>query len=71
MAKLHELWICIDCDEVFEMRKAHARRCPGCAGNVSRPLSTWIKSMANLQTISAVCVPGNGGNYGRALSEIH
>jgi hypothetical protein len=71
MAKLRDLWICVDCEEVFEMRKSRTRRCPGCAGSVSRPLSVWLKSMANLAILSAVRVPETGGNHGDCVSEIH
>jgi len=71
MAKLKDLWICIDCEEVFDMRQTKTRRCPACASAVSRPLSSWITSMINLfqPMVGNVCV--RGGTDGKLAADLH
>lgn len=71
MAKLKDLWICMDCEEVFEMRKTRSRRCPGCASAVSRPLSAWLASLTGIAAMRSVAMPVDGGSHGSTLSQVH
>ena len=44
--KLKEMFLCIDCDEVFTTEGSPCNpQCPTCASSVFMPLSAWVQTM--------------------------
>ena len=44
--KLKEMFLCIDCDEVFTAERSTCNpQCPICASSVFMPLSVWVQTM--------------------------
>jgi len=44
--KLKEMFLCIDCDEVFTSEGSRCNpQCPTCASSVFMPLSAWVQTM--------------------------
>lgn len=44
--KLHESFLCIDCEEVFRPEKLHSR-CPCCGSSATAPVGRWIMTYEN------------------------
>lgn len=54
MAKLYDMWVCVDCEEVFDMRLSPKKQCPSCTSSSTSPLSKWLNSMENVQAVRSV-----------------
>lgn len=49
MPKVNEMYLCCECDEVFESaanRRGDVPRCPACMASAVFPLNRWVMSMA-------------------------
>ncbi len=73
MAKIGDIWVCVECEEVFDMRTSRDRRCPSCTGSVSVPLSKWLGSTAHVATVRRID-PGDlfaqGGGIARTAAPV-
>ena len=54
MPKIGDIWVCVQCEEVFDMRLSSDRRCPSCTGSGSVPLSRWLGSTAQVAAVRLV-----------------
>jgi len=52
--KLCHLWLCINCDEVYDRRQSPGRRCPKCTSDEALPLSRLVRSLEIVRTAHVV-----------------
>ncbi|KQC11109.1 MAG: hypothetical protein APR55_08180 [Methanolinea sp. SDB] len=53
MAKLHAVWICLDCEEVYT-DKRDPGTCPVCGSRAGWPLRRWVHPALNVRAAHIV-----------------